>query len=181
MRHRLLALSLGLPAGLLAVPAHSDEGMWMPSQLPAISKQLRAAGFKGDPRDLAQLAKPPMSAVVKVGGATGAFVSRDGLVLTNHHVAFGVIQYNSGKRPDGTERDLIGDGYIAADRAAELPANPDYRVLVTTGIDKVTDRILSAARGKQGKAYYDAVDSTTKAVVAECERVPGTRCIVSCH
>ena len=67
----------------------------MPSQLPEIARQLKAAGFKGKPGDLAELAQPPMNAVVKVGGASGAFVSKDGLVLTNHHVAFGVIQYNS--------------------------------------------------------------------------------------
>lgn len=170
MRPRLLALSLAL----CAAPAHSDEGMWMPSQLPEIAGQLRAAGFKGEPGDLAELAKPPMNAVVKVGGATGAFVSGDGLVLTNHHVAFGVIQYNS--KPD---RDLIKHGYIAADRAAELPANPDYRVLVTTGFDRITDRILAGARGKHGRAYYDAVDAATKAVVAECEREPGNRCSVA--
>ena len=67
----------------------------MPSQLPQIAAQLQAAGFQGDPAGLAELAKPPMNAVVKVGGGTGAFVSKDGLVLTNHHVAFGVIQYNT--------------------------------------------------------------------------------------
>jgi hypothetical protein len=163
-----------LSLALCAAPAHSDEGMWMPSQLPEIAGQLRAAGFKGEPGDLAELAKPPMNAVVKVGGATGAFVSGDGLVLTNHHVAFGVIQYNS--KPD---KDLIKHGYIAADRAAELPANPDYRVLVTTGFDRITDRILAGARGKHGRAYYDAVDAATKAVVAECEREPGNRCSVA--
>ena len=112
MRRRLIALSLSLSmTSPIISTAHADEGMWMPSQLPDIARQLRETGFKGDPRDLAELARPPMSAVVKVGGATGAFVSKDGLVLTNHHVAFGVIQYNS--RPD---RDLIGNGYIAADR-----------------------------------------------------------------
>jgi hypothetical protein len=154
--------------------AHADEGMWMPSQLPDIAAQLRAAGYRGDPAELADLTRAPMNAVVKVGGATGAFVSKDGLVLTNHHVAFGVIQYNS--KPD---KDLIANGYIAADRAGELPANPDYRVLVTTGFDRITDRILAGARGKQGRAYYDAVDAATKAVVAECEREPGNRCSVA--
>lgn len=154
--------------------AHADEGMWLPSQLPDIADQLRAAGFKGDPADLAELAKPPMNAVVKVGGGTGAFVSGEGLVLTNHHVAFGVIQYNS-----TAERNLIGNGFVAADRTAELPANPDYRVLVTTGFDKISDRILAPARGKQGIAYYDAIDAATKAVVAECEREAGYRCSVA--
>ena len=170
MRRSLLAVSLALAAG----GACASEGMWMPSQLGEIAPQLRAAGFKGNPAQLADLTRPPMSAVVKVGGATGAFVSRDGLVLTNHHVAFGVIQYNS--RPD---RDLIGQGFIAADRGAELPANPDYRVLVTTGFDRVTDSILGEARGKTGRAYFDAVDAATKTVVAECEREVGTRCSVA--
>ena len=84
----LLAAAL-LP---LAPAIHANEGMWMPSQLPSIARELRDAGFRGDPRDLANLAGPPMSAVAKVGGASGAFVSKDGLLLTNHHVAFGVIQ-----------------------------------------------------------------------------------------
>ncbi|HEY0817907.1 MAG TPA: S46 family peptidase, partial [Rhizobacter sp.] len=170
MRLRLFAL----PLALCFASAHADEGMWMPSQLPSIAESLRAAGFKGDPQDLAELAKPPMNAVVKVGGASGAFVSKDGLLLTNHHVAFGVIQYNS--RPD---RDLIANGFAAADRAGELPANPDYRVLVTTGFDKVTDRILEGARGKRGRAYFDAVETATKAAVAECERDAGYRCSVA--
>jgi len=151
----------------------------MPAQLPDIAAQLKAAGFKGDPEDLADLTRAPMNAVVKVGGATGAFVSKDGLVLTNHHVAFGVIQYNSGKSVDGQTRDLIDDGYVAASRAEELPANPDYRVLVTTGFDQVTDRILADARGKTGRTYYDAVDAATKAAVAECEADTGHRCSVA--
>lgn len=170
MRRLPLALSLMLPAAL----CQANEGMWMPSQLPGIAEALREAGFEGDPAALAELARPPMNAVVKVGGGTGAFVSPDGLLLTNHHVAFGVIQYNS-----GAGRDLIGQGYIAAGRSAELPANPDYRVLVTTGFDRITDRILDGARGTQGRAYYDAVDAATKQVVAECEREPGVRCSVA--
>ncbi|MEH6419617.1 S46 family peptidase [Pseudomonas sp. CGJS7] len=170
MRPRVLALSLAL----CATAAQADEGMWMPSQLPDIARQLRAAGFKGNPADLAELTRAPMNAVVKVGGATGSFVSGDGLVLTNHHVAFGVIQYNA--KP---ERDLIANGYVAADRAAELPANPDFRVLVTTGFDKVTDRILADARGKKGRAYFDAVETASKAMVAECEREAGYRCSVA--
>lgn len=170
MRRRLLTAALSLAIA----PVAASEGMWMPSQLPQLAPQLKAAGFEGDPASLADLTRPPLNAVVKVGGATGAFVSPDGLVATNHHVAFGVIQYNS--RP---ERDLIANGYVAATRADELPANPDYRVLVTTGFDRITDRILKDARGKRGKAYYDAVDAATKAAVADCEREPGVRCSVA--
>lgn len=166
--------TMWMAVAMAMVPAaQADEGMWMPSQLPDIARQLRAAGFQGNPADLADLTKPPLSAVVKVGGATGAFVSHEGLVLTNHHVAFGVIQYNS-----NPQRDLIQNGYVAADRSQELPANPDFRLRVTTGFDKVTDKVLAEAKGKTGRAYYDAVDAASKSLVAECEREAGYRCSV---
>ncbi|MDR6936282.1 S46 family peptidase [Luteibacter sp. 3190] len=170
---RIRSMMLGA-AMALTIDAKADEGMWMPSQLPSIAKNLKEAGFRGDPRDLADLTRAPLNAVVRIGGGTGAFVSAEGLVVTNHHVAFGVIQYNS--RPD---RDLIANGYVAPDRAGELPANPDYRLRVTVGFDKVTDTVLAAARGKTGKAYYDAVDAASKALVAECEKGDGIRCSVA--
>jgi hypothetical protein len=170
---RLARLALACLAGL-AAQAQADEGMWMPSQLPQIAAQLRAAGLAGDPAALADLTAAPLNAVVRAGGGTGAFVSAEGLVLTNHHVAFGVIQYNS-----TPARNLIDNGFIAADRAAELPANPDFRVLVTVGFDRVTDQVLGAARGKKGRAYYDAVDAASKRIVAECEREAGIRCSVA--
>ena len=134
------ALALGLT---LAAGAHADEGMWMPTQLPDLAKPLQAAGFKGNPADLANVTAPPLSAVVRAGGGTGSFVSADGLLLTNHHVAMGVIQYNS-----SPEHDLINRGFIAKGRADERPANPDFRVLVTVGFDKVTDQVLAQARAR---------------------------------
>jgi hypothetical protein len=170
---RIRTVMLGA-AMALALEAKADEGMWMPSQLPSIAKNLKAAGFRGEAADLADLTKAPLNAVVRVGGGTGSFVSADGLLVTNHHVAFGVIQYNS--KPD---RDLISNGYVAPDQAGELPANPDYRARVTVGFDKVTDRILVGAKGKTGRAYYDAIDVASKALVAECEKEAGIKCSVA--
>ncbi len=166
-----LAASLAL---LLSSTARADEGMWMPSQLPALSDPLREAGFRGNPQDLADVTQAPLSAVVKVGGGTGAFVSGDGLLLTNHHVAYGVIQYNT-----KAGANLIDDGFVAADRAGELPANPDFRVLVTTAFDKVTDQVLAQAKGKSGRAYFDAVDQASKRLVADCEAQGHVRCSVA--
>lgn len=84
--------------------------------------------------------------MVKVGGATGAFASEQGLVLSNQHVAFGVIQCNS-----NAGRNLIDDGFVAASPAEELPANPDFRLRVTVGFEPVTDQVLVNARGKAGR------------------------------
>ena len=170
MRHRLLPVALALACGA----AHADEGMWMPSQLPQLAKELKAAGFKGDPAGLADLTKYPMSAVVSLGGCTASFVSPQGLVVTNHHCALGAIQLNS-----TPERNLIQDGFNAATMADEPSAGPAARVWVTVGFDKVTDRILADAKGKTGRAYFDAVDAAEKAAIAECEQDAGHRCSVA--
>jgi hypothetical protein len=52
-------------------------------------------------------------------------------------------------------------------------------VLVTVGFDKVTDQVLAQARGKTGRAYFDAVDAASKQIVAECEKDGSVRCSVA--
>src|SRR5690606_37421549 len=136
-----------------------------------IAAQLEAAGFRGNPEDLADLTRPPMSAVVSLGGCTASFVSPRGLVVTNHHCAYGAIQLNS-----TPGNNLMANGFNAATPAQEVSAGPAARVLVTEAFDRITDRILAGARGKTGRAYYDAVDAASKAVVAECEQEAGYRC-----
>jgi len=173
MTRKPLAAALVLGMGL-ASTAQANEGMWMPTQLPELAKTLKEAGFTGNPAELADVTAPPLNAVVRVGGGTGSFVSADGLLLTNHHVAYGVIQYNSDK-----EHNYIDEGFIADGRGDERPANPDYRVLVTVGFDKVTDEVLEDARGKRGRAYYDAVENARKRIVADCEAEGGVRCSVA--
>lgn len=169
LRIALLASAAGLAFG-----AKADEGMWMPSQLPQIAEQLAAAGYRGDPAALADLTRPPMSAVVSLGGCTASFVSPEGLVVTNHHCAYGAIQLNSTAKDN-----LLANGFIADTRAQEVSAGPAARVLVTTAFDRITDRILGDARGKTGRAYYEAVDAASKAAVAECEQEAGVRCSVA--
>ena len=168
---RTLALVL---TSCLALAAAADEGMWMANQLPELAPQLRAAGLQGDPAALADLTAAPLSAVVKAGGGTGAFVSGQGLLVTNHHVAYGVIQYNS-----TPERNLLDSGFAAANAAGELHGSPDFRVLVTERFDRVTARVLETAEGKKGLAYFDAIDRASKAIVAECEALRGRRCSVA--
>ena len=172
MRKRTLTAALAMT--LAGGAAHADEGMWMPLQLPQLAAQLKAAGFAGDPAQLADVTKPPLAAVVSLGGCTASFVSPEGLVVTNHHCAMGAIQLNS-----TPEKNLIQDGFIAATRADEVSAGPASRIWVTVGFDKITDRILAGAKGKTGRAYYDAVDAAKKTAVAECEADAGHRCSVA--
>ncbi|GGK01125.1 S46 family peptidase [Luteimonas terricola] len=171
---RLCFTTAAIAALLLPAAALADEGMWLPSQLPEIETAMRGAGFQGDPANLSDLSRPPMSAVVSLGGCTASFVSPQGLVVTNHHCAHGAIQLNS-----TPENNLIVNGFNAATMADEVSAGPGARVLVTDRFERITDRILADARGKTGRAYHDAVEAASKAAVAECEAEPGYRCSVA--
>ena len=171
---RLRFTAAAIAALLLPAAAHAEEGMWLPSQLPEIEAAMRGAGFQGDPASLSDLSRPPMSAVVSLGGCTASFVSPQGLVVTNHHCAHGAIQLNS-----TAENNLIVNGFNAATPADEVSAGPGARVLVTDRFERITDRILADARGKTGRAYHDAVEAASKVAVAECEAEPGYRCSVA--
>ncbi|MFN3305438.1 MAG: S46 family peptidase [Roseateles sp.] len=168
------ALTLLAAAALAAATAHADEGMWMPKQLPQIAKALKAGGLALDPAKLNDLTAFPMGAVVSLGGCTASFVSPQGLAVTNHHCAYGSIQYNS--KP---ERDLLKNGFYAATLADELPAAPGSRMLVTVDMKDVSAEVLNpATRALTGKARTDAIEATEKKLVAACEADAGHRCNV---
>ena len=169
--HSLLA---ALVVASLSCLAQADEGMWQPAQLPEIATQLRDRGLRMAPEDLARLTEYPLGAVVGFGFCTASFVSPEGLVVTNHHCAYGAIQYNS-----TAERNLLTEGFLAATRADELPAEPNMRIYVTESIEDVTARVNAGLRrGMDGAARFQAIDRASKAIVAECEATPGYRCDV---
>ncbi|WP_460813965.1 S46 family peptidase [Luteimonas pelagia] len=145
--------------------------MWVPQQLPEIAGPLRKAGLELPPEQLADLTGDPMGAVVSLGGCTASFVSPQGLVVTNHHCAYGAIQLNS-----TPEDNLIEDGFNAATLADEVSAGPNARIYVLDRIDDVTGRFREAIAGESDPAARTrAVETLEKALVADCE-AEGYRC-----
>jgi len=149
--------------------------MWMPQQIPQLGEQLKAMGLELDPRNLSDLTGDPMGAIVSLGGCSASFVSPQGLVVTNHHCVFGMLQFNS-----TPERDLITDGFLARSFEHELPAGPTSRVFVTTKIDDVTAEMTGgiAANLSDGQRYK-LLDRRNKSMVAKCEAPGGLRCRVA--
>ena len=166
-RNSALAVAvLCLSGGLNAV-----EGMWQPEQLPLISKDLKAKGLASAPEKLAKLTEFPMNAIVSLGGCSASFVSPQGLVVTNHHCAYGSIQYNSAKG-----KNLLEDGFLAASLGEELPAAPGSRILVTESIADVTAQMLKGLENIAGLARYEAMEKHRKSLIASCESTAGYRC-----
>ena len=160
---------------LIALPLLADEGMWMPQQMPALAGELKKAGLAIDPNRLADLTGDPMGAVISLGGCTASFVSPDGLIVTNHHCAFGSLQHNS-----TPERDLIENGFLAKTREEELPAAPGSKVWVTTSIEDVTARVTGDIKPSMSDAdRARLVDHREKELIAECEKAGGVRCRVA--
>jgi Peptidase S46 len=154
--------------------AHADEGQWQPHQLPQLKSELKRIGITIPAEKLADLSKHPMSAIVSLGGCSASFVSPDGLVVTNHHCAYGAVQRNS-----TPEHNYIVNGYLAKTRDAELPGGPNTLVYVTEKVENVTDRVLKGlSPSLSGKERHEQVESRIKALIAECESDKAYRCSV---
>lgn len=173
MNKTLIRTSL-VALAVAGAAAFANEGMWMPQQLPLIAADLKTTGLELDPATLTQLTEFPMGAIISLGGCTASFVSPQGLVVTNHHCAYGSIQYNS-----TAEKNLIKNGFLAKSFAEELEAAPGSRVFVTVDVQNVSDKIIDAKTAKlAGKKRVDAMEVNEKAIVAECEKDSGHRCNV---
>jgi hypothetical protein len=171
-----LLKSIALPVALLGVfaTAHADEGQWQPHQLPQLKKELKKVGITIPAEKLADLSKHPMSAIVSTGNCSAAFVSGEGLIVTNHHCGYDAVQRNS-----TAEKNYIANGFLAKTRADELAGGPNLRVYVTDKVENVTERVLKDLPATMpGRARYDAVQARIKALTAECETDKNYRCSV---
>jgi hypothetical protein len=138
-RAAALLLSLLLFVSLVPVSVLGDEGMFLPdtlNQLPI--KQLQQRGLKIPITDIYNPNGPSIKdAVVIVDGGTGEFLSPEGLLLTNHHVAFDALVSASDQ-----SKDYASNGYLAKNRSEELPAK-GYTVQITQTLKDVTADVLS--------------------------------------
>lgn len=128
-----------------AFTAFADGGMYPISMLD--KAPLRAAGLKITANDIYNPnGTGLLQAVVQIGGCTGSFVSGKGLILTNHHCAFGSLEpYSS------PENNLLEKGYLAKDEKTELPiknmtckimsSHRDVSVEILKGITAQTDAV----------------------------------------
>ncbi len=127
---RLLIL-VGLAALAASPVARGDEGMWTFDNLP-IEQLKERYGFEPTPEWIARV----RSAAVRFNsGGSGSFVSADGLVMTNHHVAGDTLQKIS-----SAAKDYYKDGFTAREREQEVRA-PDLELNVLSGIEDVTTRV----------------------------------------
>jgi Peptidase S46 len=138
----------------LEVPAKADEGMWTFDN-PPLAQLKEKYGFTPTPAWLDHLR---MSSVRFNDGGSGSFVSGRGLVLTNHHVAFGQLQ-----KVSTPEKNYVADGFYAKTAAEELKC-PDLELNVLVSMENVTSRVQAAAPAGANPAQ--ALEARKKAIAA---------------
>jgi hypothetical protein len=166
-----------LALGLLVTPAAAVEGKWTPQQVLELDPAwLRQLGLELPPERLWDPRRGTglLAAAVNIGGCSAGFVSETGLILTNHHCLFSVLQEHS-----TPQRDLIANGFLARTPEEELPSRTT-RVTVPRKFTDVTGAVLAAVPpGAADLARQEAIERKQKELVAECEKQPGARCRVA--
>ena len=134
-----------------------DEGMYLFNDLPS---ELLSRRYGFTPTE-AWADHLRLSSVRFNSGGSGSFVSSDGLVLTNHHVASDTLHKLS-----TPTRNLIDDGYLARTAADELKA-PDLELNQLFAIEDVTTRVNDAV---DPDATPDDAAKQRRAVMARIEK-----------
>lgn len=139
----------------LAVPAMADEGMFLLTDPP---RRMLKERYAFDLTD-AWLQQAMGASVRFNNGGSGGFVSPEGLVVTNHHIAADTLAKLS------TEgRDLLATGFLARTRAEELKA-PDLELNVLQSIQDVTARVKAAVKPGMTPAQAAAARRAEMAVI----------------
>jgi hypothetical protein len=156
MNHRWPMTLLTL-LGLCTMTANSDEGMWLLNDPP---RDLLKARYQFELTD-EWLTHAQLASIRFNNGGSGSFVSPDGLIITNHHIASDALQKLS-----TAKMDLLRDGFYARTRPEELKC-PDLELNVLISIEDVTERVNAAV--KPGMTAAEAA-AARRAVMSELEK-----------
>jgi hypothetical protein len=163
-----LQLCVTAVAALLGLPfAIADDGIWLLNRFPK-DRVAKKYGFSVSDDFL----KRVQSASVRLNsGGSGSFVSPQGLIFTNHHVASDCIQKLS-----TPQNDYMNHGFHARTEAEEK-ACPDLEVNVLLEITDVTERVNSSITSDTPVAKANQMrKAAMTAIEKECSEKSGNRC-----
>jgi hypothetical protein len=141
----------------------ADEGMWTIDQIDKLD--LEKKGLK---IPLEEVYNPDstslFNAIVRLGGGTSEFVSPNGLILTNHHVAYGAVQKAS---TQGT--DYLTNGFLANSLEEEFHM-PGTSAMIIDEIHDVTEEVIMAGvKIKNLEKHQRAINVKIKAITDAIE------------
>jgi len=151
---------------LLTSAGRADEGMWTFDN-PPVKLLQEKYGFTPTKEWLDHVR---LSSVRFNDGGSGSFVSPNGLVMTNHHVAIGQLQKNS-----TAEHDYVATGFYAATPAEEMKS-PDLELNVLMSMDDVTERVTASVKpGMSDEQALKAREAEIAAIEDQSLKATGLR------
>ena len=151
---------IALTAILLAPTTHAQEGMWLMHTLEEINEEsMQNSGFRLDADDIYDINNASLKdAIIRLNGGscTAEVISSQGLVLTNHHCAYGAIQGFS-----SPENDYLTDGFFALSKDQEMNIE-GFEVSFLVRIDDITDRVLANVTNEMSEGERSQAIKTTQ-------------------
>lgn len=142
-----------LIVAVFALPIHANEGMWFLMHIKRLNYvDMQKMGLQLTPEEIYSVNNASLKdAIVQFGGGcTAEIISKNGLVLTNHHCGYGNIAELS-----TAENDYLTNGFWAANHKEELkPKNLSVRFFVR--MDDVSKRILARVNDKMSELDREA-------------------------
>ena len=150
-------------------PRDIQGGMWIPSLLEGMNEnEMQLLGSKMTAKDIYDVNKSSLKDAIAHfgGGCTSEIISPNGLLLTNHHCGYGVIQSHS-----SLEHDYLKDGFWAMSYDKELP-NESLSATFIKRIDDVTTQVFEGVTDDMDEASKQSlidqnIDKATKAAQKE--------------
>ena len=151
---------IALTAILLAPTTQAQEGMWLMHTLEEINEEsMQNSGFRLDADDIYDINNASLKdAIIRLNGGscTAEVISSQGLVLTNHHCAYGAIQGFS-----SPENDYLTDGFFALSKDQEMNIE-GFEVSFLVRIDDITDRVLANVTNDMNEDERNQAIKTTQ-------------------
>lgn len=145
----------------LSLLVSATEGMWLPVLIGNNIEEMQRMGLQLTARDLYNEDGPSLKdAIVRFGrGCTGAFISPEGLLITNHHCGLGQIQRHS-----SVENDYLTHGFWAKNKQEELP-NPGLSITLLVRMEDVTEQVVPKLRdGMTEQERASAINQLTREI-----------------
>ncbi|WP_047451020.1 S46 family peptidase [Alistipes sp. ZOR0009] len=156
--------------------SRADEGMWLPIFAEKYNlKAMKDKGFKLTAEDIySENQNSLKEAVVLFGrGCTGEIISKEGLVITNHHCGFDNIQSHS-----SVEHDYLKNGFWAYKLGDELP-NPGLSVKILVKMEDVTSQVLKGVTAQMAeKDRQTTIKNNSKDILKKVEAATGCKATV---
>jgi hypothetical protein len=166
---KILAIFTGFALLFQVAQVRADEGMWLPLLIEKLNiGKMTEMGLKLSAEDIYSINQACLKdAIVALdrGSCTAEVISKQGLLLTNHHCAYGEIQAHS-----TVEHDYLTDGFWAKSFSEELP-NPGKTASFLIRAEDVTDRVLKEVKDDMEEGQRSAIiDSLRKVIVTEATK-----------